>query len=962
MLTAYHAKYFAYELTKRCASDSMEKLAASLADAQVDLNPHQVEAALFAFRSPLSKGAILADEVGLGKTIEAGILLSQRWAERKRKILIVVPASLRKQWHQELSDKFFLPSVLLETKTFNEQIRAGNLNPFDRSEIVICSYQFARSKEPYIRQVAWNLAVIDEAHRLRNVYKPSNKIGNALKGALAPFDKLLLTATPLQNSLLELFGLVSIIDEHIFGDMKSFRSQFSRLDTDGDFQSLRERLKPICQRTLRRQVLEYIPFTNRIALVEEFVPSEPEQKLYNLVSDYLQRQNLYALPASQRQLMTLILRRLLASSTFAIAGTLKGLADKLEKATESQKPVVEPPQEVAETFESFEEMEDEWEEEEEESDGDKKPDPRVLSPEELEKVAEEIQSLRLFTELANSIAKNSKGERLQTALKRGLAEAKSKGGREKAIIFTESTRTQEYVRSILEEISRYQGKVVLFNGSNNDPKSKEIYQNWLKKHEGTDHITGSKTADMRAALVDYFRDEAMIMIATEAAAEGINLQFCSLVINYDLPWNPQRIEQRIGRCHRYGQKHDVVVVNFLNKKNAADQRVYQLLDEKFRLFSGVFGASDEVLGSIGSGIDFEKRIADIYQKCRTEEQIQFNFDQLQQEMEIQIDERIKQTRQKLLENFDEEVHEKLRVNDRESNEVKTKFDQWLWELTRFYLQPYAKFEDGQTGFTLIKNPFPDEQIHPGPYRSGKNVEDANLYRLGHPLAQKIIERCKAFTSDSKALKFDYSHSGKKISILEPLIGKSGFMRVISQSVTALETEDFVFLGGVCDDGAPVDAEQCRRFFSIGALEEPSSCPSVPEHLRAKLDESLRLQQDEAAAKLTERNGAFFEVEMDKLDRWADDHRKSLKSTLDDLDLAIKETRKEARSAPNLPTKLELQRKVRQLEEKRNAAWREYDDAAQQVEVKKDTLLDEISQRLKQQTRQEELFLIRWHLN
>jgi hypothetical protein len=161
----------------------------------------------------------------------------------------------------------------------------------------------------------------------------------------------------------------------------------------------------------------------------------------------------------------------------------------------------------------------------------------------------------------------------------------------------------------------------------------------------------------------------------------------------------------------------VVVVNFLNKKNAADQRVYQLLDEKFELFSGVFGASDEVLGSIGSGIDFEKRIGDIYQKCRTEEQIQFNFDQLQQEMEIQIDERIKQTRQKLLENFDEEVHEKLRINDHESNEVKSKFDHWLWELTRFYLQPYAKFEDGETGFTLIKNPFPDEQIHPGSYRS-----------------------------------------------------------------------------------------------------------------------------------------------------------------------------------------------------------------------------------------------------
>jgi SNF2 family DNA or RNA helicase len=139
------------------------------------------------------------------------------------------------------------------------------------------------------------------------------------------------------------------------------------------------------------------------------------------------------------------------------------------------------------------------------------------------------------------------------------------------------------------------------------------------KYKNTDRATGSRSADMRAALVDYFREEATIMIATEAAAEGINLQFCSMIINYDMPWNPQRIEQRIGRCHRYGQKYDVVVINFLNKANAADQRVYELLRDKFQLFNGVFGASDEVLGNIENGVDFEKRIAEIYQKCRTEQ-------------------------------------------------------------------------------------------------------------------------------------------------------------------------------------------------------------------------------------------------------------------------------------------------------------------------------------------------------
>jgi SNF2 family DNA or RNA helicase len=254
-LTDYHAKYFAHELTKRCSSDSLEKLAGAVAGAQVDLNPHQVDAALFAFNSPLSKGALIADEVGLGKTIEAGLVISQKWAERKRRILIIVPSNLRKQWYQELSEKFFLPCQLLETKSYNAATRQGNFKPFEmKDNIVICSYQFARKQAADVANIPWDLVVIDEAHRLRNVYKPTNIIANTLKQALKNVPTLLLTATPLQNSLLELFGLVSFIDEHAFGDLKSFREQFANLSQEQVFQTLKSRLKPICHRTLRRQV------------------------------------------------------------------------------------------------------------------------------------------------------------------------------------------------------------------------------------------------------------------------------------------------------------------------------------------------------------------------------------------------------------------------------------------------------------------------------------------------------------------------------------------------------------------------------------------------------------------------------------------------------------------------------------------------------------------------------------
>src|SRR5690606_25142453 len=283
MLTDYHAKYLACELSRRHASDSVEKLGPALADAQVDLNPHQVDAALFAFRNPFSKGAILADEVGLGKTIEAGLLLAQLWAERKRRLLVVVPANLRKQWSQELEEKFHLPTTILEARSFNDAVRAGNFNPFEQDAVIICSYQFARTKDAYVQRTPWDLVVIDEAHRLRNVYKKTSKIARALKLARAPFPKLLLTATPLQNSLLELYGPVSIIDDYVFGDFESFRGRFARLTDGQDFTELKARLALICKRTLRRQVVEYVRYTNRHALVQEFVPNPDEQRLYDLV-------------------------------------------------------------------------------------------------------------------------------------------------------------------------------------------------------------------------------------------------------------------------------------------------------------------------------------------------------------------------------------------------------------------------------------------------------------------------------------------------------------------------------------------------------------------------------------------------------------------------------------------------------------------------------------------------------
>lgn len=948
-LTDYHAKYFAYELTKRCPSDSVEKLTSAVAGAQVDLNPHQVDAALFAFNSPLSKGALLADEVGLGKTIEAGLVLSQRWAERKRRILIITPANLRKQWHQELAEKFFLPCQILETKSYNAALKVGNFRPFETKDtIVICSYQFARNKAADVAHTPWDLVVMDEAHRLRNVYKPSNIIANTLKLALANKHKLLLTATPLQNSLLELFGLVTFIDEHTFGDLKSFREQFANLSQEQVFQTLKARLKPICHRTLRRQVTSYIPFTRRHPMVEEFTPEEGEDRLYNLVSDYLRRDNLQALPASQRSLMTLVLRKLLASSTFAIAGALNSISDRLKAKIKQQEPVESLEDELDQDYEALDETAEEWDD-----------DPaEPMSDADRAAIEAEIADLDAFARLATSIEQNAKGKALVKALAIAFKKTTELGAAEKAIIFTESRKTQNYLLRVLADSPFHEG-VVLFNGSNTDDRSKQIYAAWLERHAGSDRITGSKSADMRSALVDYFRDEGRIMIATEAGAEGINLQFCSLVVNYDLPWNPQRIEQRIGRCHRYGQKHDVVVVNFLNRKNAADQRVYDLLAQKFQLFEGVFGASDEVLGAIESGVDFEKRINTIYQQCRKHEDIKVAFDKLQLELSLEINDAMTQTRRKLLEHFDDEVREKLKVRDADAKSQLDQLERRLMLLTAHELNGHAEFID-DASFRLSTPPFPEisKDIPLGIYELPRRSGEAHVYRLNHPLAEAILARAKTRSLTPQAVAFDYSNYDGIISVLEPLIGKSGWLALYVLTIASLDqTEDYLIFVATADDETELDTEVAARLFSLpGTVVAPCS-DAAPDTLATMAAQ----RQAHIRQTISERNASFFDLEVTKLEGWADDLRVGLEREIKEFDRQLRETRRTAATATTLEAKLASQRQIKSLESQRAQKRRSLFDAQDDVDRQRDELISSIEKKLKQQLALDCVFTLRWRL-
>jgi excisionase family DNA binding protein len=935
--------FFAHRITLEGTGE--DALAQSLSTARVDMNPHQVDAALFALASPLTKGVLLADEVGLGKTIEASLVIAQRWAERRRRILLIVPASLRKQWSQELYDKFSLPSVILESKSYNDARKNGIARPFEHNDkVVITSYEFAALKAHDVGARGWDLVVFDEAHRLRNVYKKDGATrAKRLRDATRDSFKILLTATPLQNSLMELYGLVSVIDEHHFGDEESFRNQYvAGPGARNGLVFLRKRLEPICKRTLRRQVQQagLIRYTERSPLTMEYEPSQAELKLYDDVSAYLQRKNTNAFGNKPNQLVTMVVRKILGSSTFAIAETLRKIIDRLQQML--------PPN--IETVADYDVVDEEAEELE---DGEVGETARQM-PIDPVGLKGELAELESYRELALSIGENEKGTKLVKALPGVLEAIVAKGGQRKAVIFTESVRTQRYLADLLIK-SGYADDIVLLNGQNSDPESKAVFQDWLARNKGSDAISGSKTADMKAAVVEAFRDRKSILIATESGAEGINLQFCSLLVNFDLPWNPQRVEQRIGRCHRYGQKIDVTVVNFLNLKNHAEQRVHQLLDQKFNLFKGVFGASDEVLGVIERGVDIERRIFQIVQNARSGAEIDAAFDKLQDELQAQIDEQMLDARKRLLESVDEKVTDRLMSRKDEIKNQLSDFEKQLVYVARAEL-PEARFHPsderrfeyrGETYTT--KWPMADEK-------------GWKFFRLLEgTLATEVIRKAKERQFDAPScLRFNLAaYHGGRLMDVENLRGKAGWARIGKLIIkTPAVTREHLVIAAVNDDETPVHQETFERLFRVPAQNE-SIAGAPPEATLQSTEAERRQALLEEAEK---QNAEWLDIETENLDHYAEDLERAFESEIKAVEAEIREAKKAMRgSSLPLAEKVNEKRRIGALEGKRDKLKAAFFDQRSKIRADVEVRLDQIQESLKLQPSLLTLFTVRWEV-
>jgi superfamily II DNA/RNA helicase len=786
--------------------------------------------------------------------------------------------------------------------------------------------------------------VLDEAHFLRNSYKPGNVIAREIQNAIRDYKKLLLTATPLQNRLDELFGLVSFIDPEIFGDIKSFRRNYVLSSGNEDIYGLKERLRAIVHRTLRKDVREFVPYRERIPITQQFTPTPEEQELYNEVLNYLRQENTYAFPAAQKHLMQSVIFKLLGSSSFAIGRTLESLVKRLKNLLENSKVVEDELYQML--LEEYENLDDEVDE----SDEDEVTEEwNEITIEDKLAIESEIRQLESFLLLANSIEHNEKGEKLLIALENGFSKLKELGAKEKALIFTESTRTQRYLFDRLSK-EKYNGRILLFNGSNNDSISSEVYKKWVADASNAGKVTGSKSVDIRNALVDAFKGEDYdIMIATEAAAEGINLQFCSMIVNYDLPWNPQRVEQRIGRCHRYGQEYDVVVVNFLNAANEVEARVFELLESKYKLFEGVFGSSDHVLGAIESGVDFEKRIIEVYKLCRTKEEIAAYFDKLQKDFEVQIDERMKSVQSVLFENFEASVINKLRITMSETKTFIEKFEKWLWEITRYYLKGKAQFIYDDYTFVLDNGE---------KYTLNKKREDAKPFFIQGKVAQRIIEQGKKEKTPFAHLKFHFTDMGLKYKEIEKLKSKAGFMRISNLEVSSeIESHSVLLFSGVTGAGERLNDDICRYILSLSSFVEEIKATDLSElediHLKVKSERLTFLEDTDAI---------LLKREFQKFNNWAEDRNLVLNHELKEARIEKKEAER-ALNQDGLSTAevISAQEVIDKIEKRVKKLRREIFEKEDEIEAQRDEMIKEARQKLNREITEEEVFTISFQL-
>ncbi len=823
-------------------------------------------------------GCILADEVGLGKTIEAGLVLAQLRAEGKRRLLIIVPKPLIGQWQDELFNLFGIDT------------RIGSARPgaFDGPGVFLVGRELAGTEavshlltggEPF------DLVVIDEAHELfAGIYRRYDKhgghkdestdalIAQRVREAIGAAPVLLLTATPIQNSLAELWGLVQYVEPTgtLLGNLDTFRKVFCPGDdatiAEGQDDELRRRMSSVCQRTLRRQAEEFLerPFAQRHCRLFEYTMAPDERALYEDVTRWLLEPNLVAFAGGARHLLLLGFHRRMASSTAALAASLERVCERLDGIVRGEDVGDFAVREILSDLE------------EDADDYDLAPSATPSPPIDPGRARAEFERVRTFAARARRLGSGAKAAALLQAIKQV--------GDRRVLVFTESIATQDFLFKLLVSNGFSPAEVTLFRGTNDLPRAKEALDRWLIENPPREKV--SRDIATRLALVHEFKTRSRVMISTEAGAKGLNLQFCNVVINYDLPWNPQRIEQRIGRCHRYGQEHPVTVVNFISSDNDADRLTFEILARKLDLFGRVLDASDHVLHEpttdapeaiVGSlGVAVERELKRIHERVHSQEQIVRELEGLRDEVDARrrsvedgwrraaglIQSRLDEDVQRVFRGIRDSLPESLAGVDRAVDDVVTAY----LEARRI---PYRRTEEDSRILVEVDG----SRFVIG---SAKGVEGVEPLHLGHSMVTAAIDDARQASTGLAAIRVDVAHASPRLRALR---GQRGRLVIAKVGYVGFEPVDRLIILAATERQL-LEAGLAREVLDLPMGPAPSIHSGVQDELMEDaLDEAVFLDQDEVEA----RERARFDAALARLERSVEDRVLILRRRLADVE-------------------------------------------------------------------------------
>jgi hypothetical protein len=935
-----HRRLLAEELTRRRRADEDQRYAASQRRGRIDPNPHQIDAVVFALRRLPEGGCILADEVGLGKTIEAGLIMAQLLAEGTRRVLLIVPRPLVGQWQSELYGLFGIST------------REGRADPdaFTGDGVFLVSRELAggergasilRTSDPF------DLVVIDEAHEVfSGLHKRYDKRGEyaddstearmagRVRSVVGKTPVLLLTATPIQNSLVELWSLVQFVEPTgtLLGRLPTFRALFCDGDdrrlAPGLAHELRRRVDQVMQRTLRRQAAEFLdtPFVERRTKLIEYRMSDEERALYEGVTSWLLDPRLCAFHGGTRRLLLIAFHRRMGSSLRALSASLDKVAARLRDMLERRGEPAQLAAELVADLEGQDHAEDQDEDEEPAAPG----DPGPPTP---ERIRAELAKVEEFARRARALPTDSKARALVDAVRLVVDRGARGEGSGKVVVFTEALSTQDYLAELLVASGLAPDDVTLFRGQNDGPRARAALARW-DEEVGRAIPPASRPSPqvaLRLALVHEFRTRSRVFIATEAGGKGLNLQFCETIVNVDLPWNPQRIEQRIGRCHRYGQTRGVLVLNFLARDNEAQRLTFELLSQKLELFGEVLDASDAVLHSPGGdspellastvGADFQARLARIYERARSLEDVTAELRDLRERLTAErqaFDEARARTSQMIEGRLDDRVRRSFRRWADELPASLAGLDRDLERLVTGWLDALGARYERTTEPGRVRLTLAPHAALPAGYEGGvavavghaRDLSDAEPLHPGHTLVRAAVDEARAATARPL-----------RVRLRDPaLAGRRGRLVVTKVAHRGFEPTDallpLVLLEG---DPRPLERPVVDRLLALTVAEDREDEALAP--LTVDPAQAVEALVDAEIARAAERDEPRFQRALEQVERYVEDQVLVVRRELTDVEERLSKAGRKREGAVGPDARARLDRELASLEARRQELLR-----------------------------------------